>query len=169
MPATATASSSAASGSSTSSSGPAKLPKKPKSVKPFQLTQLQRTLNRRRQHLDRLSEEELQTVLDLVIETLYGGDGGGKNPAAGSNGSTSGGGGRLAEVIESLPYANDELRNSSRDDTAAAVVSKLKYYETDFGSSAFQIWSKNCASLKFVLSTKPTYFAIKHATNYSCV
>ena len=103
-------------------------PRKPNSVKPFQLTQLQKTLNRRKQHLDRLSEEELQTVLDLVIETLYGGDGGGKRPAAGSNGGGSGGG-RLADAIESLPYANDELRNNSRNDTAAsatAVHSKLK-------------------------------------------
>lgn len=127
---TATASSSAASGSSIDSSasgaGPAKVPKKPKSVKPFQLTQLQKTLSRRKQHLDRLTEEELQTVLDLVIETLYGSDGGGKKPAAGSN--SSGNGGRLAEVIESLPHANDELRNKSRNDTAAAatVHSKLK-------------------------------------------
>jgi len=115
-PASASASSSAASGSRTSSSssssssaaGPPKSPQKPPSAKPFQLTQLQRTLSRRRQHLDKLTEEELRTVLDLVVETLYGADGGGKQPAAGG-GSTSTSekatGGTLAGVIESLPYA----------------------------------------------------------------
>ena len=83
----ATASSSAASQSSRSAAaGPPKSPKKPTSVKPFQHTQLQKTLNRRRQHLNKLTEEELQTVLDLVIETLYGTDGGGKKPTAGGTG-----------------------------------------------------------------------------------
>ena len=109
----ATASSSAASQSSRSAAaGPPKSPKKPTSVKPFQLTQLQKTLNRRRQHLNKLTEEELQTVLDLVIETLYGTDGGGKKPTAGGASSTSGRAatGTLAGVVESLPYASDELQ-----------------------------------------------------------
>jgi len=130
MPFTATTSSSAASGSTSRSpnAGPAKSPKKPKSVKPFQLTQLHKTLNRRKQHLDRLTEEDLLTVLDLLIETLYGGDGGGKKSAAG--GASLGSGSRLAEVIESLPYANDELLPNHRDGTAkvssATIKNKIK-------------------------------------------
>ena len=126
MPATATASSSA---SASVSAGPAKVPRKPKSVTPFQLTKIQKTLNRRKQHLNRLTEEELQTVLDLVVETLYGGDGGGKQPAAGSNG----GGGRLADAIESLPYANDAIAQSKLKDNVVFGLTAAFYASIDDG------------------------------------